>query len=227
MNRDSEFLPQNTNYNGLIVYKKSLIILDITQYFVDTFLRGNPRLGLEQMLPAARCGKQNISEGYVDGATSREMELKLFTVAKGSLKELLEDYQDFLRGHNFEIWPVGSPKHNQARQVCRQHDDVEWYMQRIPQRTAETIANIAIILLKQIDYLLFRLIEQRKKAFLEQGGIREQMTRARLQVRDRQNHNPGFSGNRGNSGIRGNASPNTPNAPNTPIPPKSPKFPQS
>lgn len=123
--RDKGFMPQNSDYRNLIVYKKAVIISDITYYFCDTFLRNEPRLGLQQMIPAARSGKQNIVEGYNDGTTSREIELKLLNVGKGSLLELLEDYEDFLRERNLPIWADGSREKEQTREACRLHSDVE------------------------------------------------------------------------------------------------------
>lgn len=105
-------------------------------------------------------------------------------VAKASLKELLEDYKDYLRVRNLELWTEGSDKHEQARRVCATHNDSEYYRKAIEERSDETIANIAIILIKQTDYLIKKYFEFIKQDFLENGGIKEEMTRERLKWRN-------------------------------------------
>lgn len=105
-------------------------------------------------------------------------------MANASLQELLADYEDYLRVRDMELWPKDSPKAVQTRQVCRAHADSAYYRERVKTRSAETTANIAIILIHQTDYLMVRLIEAAKQRFLTQGGIREEMTRARLKYRN-------------------------------------------
>ena len=179
-----EFLPQKANYQDLICYKKSEVIYDLTFYFAHKFLDRSDRT-IDQMVQAARSCKQNIVEGSAAAPTSKETEIKLTNVAKASLQELLQDYQDYLRVRNLPQWPQEDPRHIQARQACKAHNDIEFYRSRFDGRSAETLANIAIIIIKQTDYLLYRLIERQKQNFLETGGIREQMTAARLRRRER------------------------------------------
>lgn len=138
------------------------------------------------MVQAARSGKQNIAEGSSAGSTSKETEIKLTNVAKASLQELLIDYEDYLRVRNLEVWDKNGGKAIQTRKVCSQHNDSAYYREAVQKRTDETVANIAIILIHQADYLLARLIERQKADFIAQGGIREQMMRARLQYRSSQ-----------------------------------------
>ena len=111
------------------------------------------------------------------------MEIKLLNVAKASLQELLEDYKDYLRVRDLQLWKESSEKHQQARRACAAHNEPEYYQNAIKERSDETIANIAIILIRQTDYLLKRYFDRIKQDFLENGGIKEEMTRGRLQWR--------------------------------------------
>ena len=90
------FLRQDNNYRTLKAFKKAECIYDVTYYFANKFLKSNDRT-IDQMIQAARSGKQNLAEGNIDGITSREMELKLTNVNRASLHELLLDYEDYLR----------------------------------------------------------------------------------------------------------------------------------
>ncbi len=179
-NRD--FIAPQGHYKKLVVYQKTECVYDITYFFATHFLERGDRT-VDQMVQAARSGKQNIAEGSAAATTSKETEIKLYNVAKASLQELLMDYEDYLRVRGMEIWPKDSAKAIQTRDVCKMHSESEFYRERITSRSPETIANIAIILIHQIDYLMARLIETAKQRFLEQGGIREEMTRARLKYR--------------------------------------------
>ena len=176
-------MPQRGNYRNLIVYQKAECIYDITFYFANQFLQKGDRT-IDQMVQAARSGKQNIAEGSAASSTSRETEIKLTNVAKASFQELLVDYEDYLRVRHLEQWQEGDERLEQARAYCSKHSDSSIYREAIIQRSDETIANIAIVLLKQEDYLLYRLIERFKQDFLEKGGIREEMSRARRNYRD-------------------------------------------
>lgn len=177
-----DFLPQKGNYRGLLVYQKAECIYDLTFYFASTYLSKGDRT-VDQMIQAARSGKQNIAEGAAASTTSRETEIKLTNVAKASLQELLVDYEDYLRVRGLCQWKKGEPKWEQTRLICSKHNEPEFYTQAAAERSDETIANIAIILINQTDYLLYKLIERMKADFLEKGGIREEMTRARLEYR--------------------------------------------
>lgn len=174
----SDFLPLKGNFRDLIVYQKAECIYDITYHFAHRFLSVNDRT-IDQMIQAARSGKQNIAEGGASSTTSRESELKLLNVAKASLKELMLDYEDYLRVRNLEIWANDSEKAQQARAVCANNNSSAYYRQAIAIRSDETIANIALILIHQTDYLLYKLIEKRKEEFIAKGGVREELHRAR------------------------------------------------
>lgn len=178
----SDFIRQKGNYEELLCYKKSMCVYDVTFYFAHKYLQKGDRT-IDQMIQAARSGKQNIVEGCSAATTSSETEIKLLNVAKASLQELLEDYKDYLRVRGLQLWNEADEKHEQARRVCAAHNEPEYYSKAIIERSDETIANIAIILIRQTDYLLKRYFDHIKQDFLENGGIREEMTRGRLQWR--------------------------------------------
>ena len=183
MSSDKSFLSPRGNYRHLIVYQKAECIYDITFHFAHRFLEKGDRT-IDQMVQAARSGKQNIAEGCAASTTSRETEIKLVNVAKASLQELLIDYEDFIRVRNLSQWSSNDQRYQQTRSVTAKHNDSAYYREAISKRSAETVANIAITLIHQTDTMLGRLIETLKKQFIQQGGIREEMTRARLSYRN-------------------------------------------
>ena len=172
------------NFRKLIAYQKAECIYDITFYFANTYLTKGDRT-VDQMVQAARSGKQNIAEGAAAAASSAEMEIKLINVAKASLQELLLDYEDFLRVRNLALWDVNSEKAKTTRKVCSRHNDSSFYLDAIRHRSPETIANIAITIIHQTDVFLRKLIERLQQDFLHNGGIKEQMYRARINYRNR------------------------------------------
>lgn len=175
-----DFIKSKGDYRQLIVFKKAECIYDITFHFAHRFLSQCDRT-IDQMVQAARSGKQNIIEGSSASLTSRETEIKLFNVAKASLEELLADYEDYVRNRGLAFWP--EDKQRAVRDFCRRNNDSEFYREIAPKRDAETIANLCITMIHQEIFLLLRLIEKAKKDFLTKGGIREEMTRARLAYR--------------------------------------------
>ena len=183
MPTDKSFLALKGNYRSLIAFQKSECIYDITYYFAHHYLVEGKDRTVDQMVQAARSGKQNIAEGCSSGTTSRETELKLVNVARASLQELLLDYEDWMRVRNMEPWALDDPRCEQTRKAVAQHNDSAYYREAIKERTPETIANIAITLIHQADVMLRRLLEHLQRDFLEQGGIKEEMTRARAEYR--------------------------------------------
>lgn len=182
-NENRDFLPQDGRYDNLIVYKKSECICDVTDFFCKTFMNRRNDRTVDQMVQAARSGKQNIVEGTAASATSKETEIKLLNVAKASHQELLEDYKDYLAHHNLELWRSGDKRYSHTRARCREHSDREYYLGILPDCSDEMICNIAITLIHQVDLMLRNLIEYHKQEFLEQGGIREEMARGRIAYR--------------------------------------------
>ena len=194
---NKDFIRQDNNYRTLKAFQKAECVYDVTYYFANKFLQKGDRT-IDQMVQAARRGKQNRAEGNIDGVTSKEMEIRLTNVNRASLHELLLDYEDYLRVRGLEQWPYNDPRCVQTREFCKRHLDSAVYREKIKDRSDETIANIAITLIHQCDVLIKGLIEWQKKNFLENGGIKEEMYRARKADRD----NNGFNGQNGFNGPR-------------------------
>lgn len=160
---------------------------DGTVRFCDRFLDKRDRT-VDQMVQAARSGKQNILEGCMASGTSKETEIKLVNVARASLEELLEDYRDFLRTRSHPLWEKNSREALFVRKLGSKSDVAyESYRTYIETRPPDIVANILICLIHQTNYLLDQQLRALEKAFLVEGGLRERMTRARLDTR-RQQH---------------------------------------
>lgn len=179
---DEEFLKPKTSYRKLISYQKAEAIYDLTYRFQRRFLQKGDRT-VDQMIQAARSGKQNIVEGRAAAATSRETEIELYNVARASLQELLIDYEDYLRTRGLQKWDACHPRLGALRHTCRTHNDTVYYCSIEPKCNAEELCNLAITLIWQTDAMLNKLIEYAKADFLRDGGVREQMTRARIRYR--------------------------------------------
>ena len=201
-------LRKKTVYTDLFFYRKSDVLVQLTKAFCERFL---PKYGdrtVDQMVQAARSIKQNIAEGLTDGQTSFEVEIKLLGIAKGSNQELLEDYQDYLKHHHLSDWgkiagnkagnasdPSNSSSAGNARiairydkmlRYCRSHNDNDDFEPFYDKWTDEEMANTAICLCHMVDKAMTTFIEQRDREFVEEGGIRERMTAARLDQRGTQ-----------------------------------------
>jgi four helix bundle suffix protein len=148
-----------------------------------------PQFGVrtvDQMRQAARSCKQNIVEGISDGTVSVEMSIKLLGVARGSVRELGEDYEDYLRQHGLTVWPVNDPRTEATRKYCLTHLDSTDFIDKCRNRTDETVANIMLTMVHQVDAALGLTLKNIEDEFLANGGIREAMTRARLSSRNNQ-----------------------------------------
>ena len=184
------FLPSGGNYPDLLSYRKSEVIYDFTFRFTEKFLKSGDRT-IDQMVQAARSGKQNIAEGSKASVTSTEMELKLTNVARASLEELLLDYQDFLRVRDHPIWDKNSKEALYIRKLGKQPaESYETYRTFMGTRPPEVLANIALCLIHQANYLLDQQIRRLEKDFLQKGGLRENMTKARVEYRKKQQSQP-------------------------------------
>ena len=178
------FIPPHGNYQELLSYQKAEVVYDLTFRFCQRFLNRGDRT-IDQMVQAARSGKQNIVEGSKASATSKEMEIKLTNVARASLEELLADYRDFLRVRDLPLWEKNSKKAMFVRRLGHQpHVTFEMFREFCETRPAEVVANIAICLIHQANYLLDQQIRRLEQDFIKTGGIRERMTKARLQHRN-------------------------------------------
>ena len=175
---NGDLIPRKGNYKKLLSYQKTEVIFEMTYYFCHHYLQRGDRT-IDQMVQAARSGKQNIVEGCAASATSNKTEIKLVSVAKASLQELLEDYEDYLRTRGHRQWEEGSIELEAMRRLGREHNDAPFFMKLVQTRPPETIANMAIVLIKQADYLLFRQLQRLADDFVEEGGFSERMMRIR------------------------------------------------
>ena len=176
------FLQQKGGYRKLRVYKLAEIIYDITYAFCAKYLTRGDRT-IDQMIQAARSGKQNIAEGSKAATTSVETEIKLTNVALASLEELLLDYEDYMRVRQLTRWTAQHPRFQKLREFTVSEQFLTDYRSLIDRLNDEEHANLALTLINQSTYMLRRLIERQQEMFLTKGGIREQMTRARLTAR--------------------------------------------
>jgi len=177
------------------------MIYDATYWFCEAFLDPRSRT-VDQMVQAARSGRQNIAEGSRASATSSQTELRLVNVARASLEELLLDYEDFLRHRRLPLWDMKSPEAQAVRavpstfkkdQTDRPHpidltdltDAQRWqlYSPWLDHKDAEVRANALICLIHQANFLLDRQIAALEAAFIDEGGYSEQLATARLQKR--------------------------------------------
>jgi four helix bundle suffix protein len=177
------FIPPHGGYQKLLSYQKAEIIFDATVHFCSHFIDRRSRTH-DQMVQAARSGKQNIVEGSMASATSKETEIKLTNVARASLEELLTDYRDFLRTRGLTEWSEEHPYAKRLRALCRlPNATYATFRKGIEHPNPAICANVIIGLIRVTSYLLGRQLESLEQSFLKKGGLRERMTRARLDER--------------------------------------------
>lgn len=180
------FIPKHGGYKSLITYQKAEIIFDGTHYFCNKYYKTYDRT-IDQMIQAARSGKQNIVEGSMASGTSKEMELKLTNVARASLEELLNDYKDFLRTRKLHLW---DKKHSYysplTKLLTSKNATYDTYRKGIESPDPEVSANVMIGLINITSYLLSKQIKTLETEFLQEGGLKERMSQARMEVRRKQ-----------------------------------------
>lgn len=168
-------------YKYLLTYQYSCVIYDFTVEFCQQFLPGRELLRQrDQMTQAARSGKQNIVEGYE--LQSLESYIKFLGIAKGSLKELQEDYEDFIRQRKLNLWGKDESKMRELRDL-RVLREPQPHLPQIPHipHDPETAANLMFMFCQKTTYLLEKQIESLRKKFINEGGFRENLFKERLQ----------------------------------------------
>ncbi|HYG36463.1 MAG TPA: four helix bundle suffix domain-containing protein [Clostridia bacterium] len=179
-------IPPHGGYEKLLSYQKALVVYDATLYFCNRFIDKRSRTH-DQMVQAARSGKQNILEGSAASGTSKETEIKLTGVAKASQKELLEDYRDFMRNRGIKEWTSDHPYAQRLRRLNRTPGaNYETFKKGIEHPDPSICANVIVGLIKVTCYLLDQQLRRLERDFLKEGGLRERMTRARLAARANQ-----------------------------------------
>jgi four helix bundle suffix protein len=176
------FIPTHGGYRNLFSYRKAEIIYDGTVYFTNRFFHKYDRT-IGQMVQAARSGKQNIAEGSMASATSKETEIILTNVARASLEELQIDYEDFLRTNKLPIWDKDHRLVARLREMNKSlpNPTYETFIKAIEHESPEICANTMITLIKICNYLLKQQLKQLESVFIKEGGLRERMTSARIQ----------------------------------------------
>jgi len=178
----------NRNYGGykkLKSYENATIVYDLTIIFCKfymTYKTNKSYRTYDQMVQAARSGKQNIAEASMVSATSKKSELKLLGVARASLEELLADYEDFLRQNNLALWEKDSREARAVRALAyTTNRSYKTYMSYMGD--SKSAANMLICLIHQTNFLLDRQISSAEKKFLEEGGYTEKLFRKRASLR--------------------------------------------
>jgi four helix bundle suffix protein len=175
-------------YRKLRSFQVTTIIYDATVSFCARFVDKRSRT-VDQMVQAARSGRQNIAEGSRASATSSQTELRLVNVARASLDELLLDYEDYLRQRGWPLWSKEDPRAGAVREVGKtqgQPPSAADYAVWLAHTDPAIIANALICLIHQANYLLDRQIAQLEREFIHKGGYTERLASARLEERQKQ-----------------------------------------
>ncbi|MBR5465810.1 MAG: four helix bundle suffix domain-containing protein [Bacteroidaceae bacterium] len=170
-------------WKNLYFYRKSDAIYQLTVNFCKRFLPAHGDRTVDQMVQAARSGKQNIIEGSEDGMTSSEMEIKLLNVARSSLQELREDYVDYINTHQLVLWSADSERQRRLRDFCHSHNDFQDYAPLAERMNDEEFANLLLTLCHQTDKMMCAYVEKLEQRFVTEGGIKERMHAARTGYR--------------------------------------------
>ena len=176
-------LQNEVQYQELFFYQKTEVLYALTFHFAKRFLPVSGDRTVDQMVQAARSGKQNIVEGLADGMTSSEMQLKLLNVARASLKELRADYDDYLLTRHLSSWESSHPRYDEMLKFCRTHNKVADYEPFFDKWNAEELCNVALTLLHMVDKMMKTYLSGLEKQFVTQGGIKERMYAARTGYR--------------------------------------------
>lgn len=185
-NTKGKVLKKAVVWKDLYFYRKSDTLFQLTVEFCHRFLPAYGDRTVDQMIQAARSGKQNIVEGSEDGQTSSEMEIKLLNIARGSLQELRADYNDYLNTRHLISWPANSERQQRLREFCHSHNDYSDYEPFVNKMSDEEMANMALTLCHQTDKMMCAYIEKLEKKFVTEGGIKERMYAARTGYRQEQ-----------------------------------------
>lgn len=186
-NTKGKVLKKAVVWKNLYFYRKSDTLYLLTVEFCRRFMPAYGDRTVDQMVQAARSGKQNIVEGSEDGQTSSEMEIKLLNVARGSLQELRADYIDYLNTHHLSVWSADNERMQRMRKFCHSHNDFSDYESLLDKMNDEEIANLALTLCHQTDKMMCAYIEKLEREFVTEGGIKERMYAARNDYRQVQN----------------------------------------
>lgn len=181
-----QILKRQRPWRDAYYYQKTEVLYQMTFVFCKRFLPAHGDRTVDQMIQAARSGKQNIVEGTEDGVTSTEMHVKLLNVARSSIQELREDYRDHLLSRELAIWTSENRRYHDMRDFCRAHNRLEDYQPYFQKWNEEEMANIALTLCYMVDAMLNHHLIGIENEFVSQGGIKERMYAARTGYRKAQ-----------------------------------------
>lgn len=167
------------DYRTMYFYRKSKVIYDLTFHFCDRFITEYHDRTKDQMIQAARSGKQNFVEGLQDGQANFEMALNLVSIGQGSLQELREDYEDYIRTRNLTMWTKGHSRYEAMVKFCKSNNDIESYAPLFPKMNNEELSNLALTLIHQTDYLIEGFLKKMETDFIASGGTKEHFRRLR------------------------------------------------
>ncbi len=176
----------NGGYENLLVYWISVEIYDLTSIFCSRYINSKSRTH-DQMIQAARSGKQNIVEGSLEN--SMESNIKLTGVARASFGELLEDYRDYLRQHELNQWQVADPRVIQIRRIKSNKTNLSnktYWSYKSYMASAEYFANLMVTLCFKEGYLLDQLLKAQKEKFIREGGFREKLFKERIDYKNKE-----------------------------------------
>lgn len=179
-------LKQQANWDALFFYQKSDVIYQLTFAFCDRFIHLYKDRTRDQVIQAARSCKQNIVEGLADGVTSTEMQLKLLNVARASLKETREDFEDYIKSRHLLFYRKGEDRYEKMLSYCRYHNKLEDYEPFFSKWSDEEMCNCAITLCNMVDKMLMSFLAKLDREFVTEGGIKERMYKARTGYRQKQ-----------------------------------------
>ena len=179
-------LKQQANWDALFFYQKSDVIYQLTFAFCDRFIHLYKDRTRDQVIQAARSCKQNIVEGLADGVTSTEMQLKLLNVARASLKETREDFEDYIKSRHLLFYRKGEDRYEKMLSYCRYHNKLEDYEPFFSKWSDEEMCNCAITLCHMVDKMLMSFLAKLDREFVTEGGIKERMYKARTGYRQKQ-----------------------------------------
>jgi restriction system protein len=183
--KSPDLIPAHGGYRDLKSYQMSEIVYNAAVFFRNRFIDRRSRTH-DQMVQAARSGKQNNAEGSMASGTSKKTELKLVGVARASLEELLLDFQDYLQQKEPPLWGKDHPKAKAVRGLCYRSDrSHSTYKTYIEGSSPEIAANTIICIIYQANYLLDQQLSTLEKSFLNEGGFTERLYRTRVQARGR------------------------------------------
>lgn len=181
--KNTNLIPPHGGYRKLVSYQMAEIVYDATVKFCDRFINRHSRT-YDQMIQSARSGKQNIVEGSMASGTSKKIELKLIGIARASLEELLQDYEDYLRQNNLALWDKNDLRALEIRKIGKEkYKSYKSYKTYIENSSSETAANAIICLIHQTNYLLDQQLRKLEEEFLEKGGFTERMYQIRKKIK--------------------------------------------